>query len=549
MKLDIRKVTIVYVLISLFALSLEANVKVQKSLFTLLKSTYKQNETEEKKVKNRTNISGWMSISSDLFLNRNRYPPFKPFQVEVGDDNKRKNLNYFSHSKKEGANSQFDFWFVLNNGYLYYYSSKEDKTILDAILIKQIRNETQNCFMITNYAKEQYHLCTNEKETKLRFFCDIQNQLQLPLDFSCPNSNNQSTNITQSESEPKIKINKIKKTVIVIPTASPMCNENWNYKKFGSDWECTCTEGSAQSPINLPNKLYAIQNNTVPQFAYDIVKSSDISDNNPDNFYIKYEDGAIKIKSIAKNFGKIILNDGSIYSADEIVFHTPSEHMINNKRYDMEMQVIHHGISKGDISKQVVLSFLFKSEPGVYNKFMNDIDYQDLPNKIDKIRILKHDLFIPDIFNEVDEQRPQSMPPFSFYFYNGSLSMPPCTERTTVIVASEPIPLSSVVIGLFKDALNAPDMIDELTETLIVSNEEKVDKNYREIQPLNNRPVYFFDNEKYGCPTFKKKKHLKKEDGHFEKRIVTKKDIFFVSGNKPSGIPGAFVIDENDINN
>ena len=183
MKLDIQKVTFAYVFLFLFALSQEANIKAQKSLFSMLKATYKQNETEEKN-NSTTKISGWMSISSDSFMNRNRYPPFKPFQVEVGAEGKRKNVNYFSNPKNEGAHSQFDFWFELNNGYLYYYLSKEDKTILDAILIKQIRNESENCFMVTNYANEQYHLCANEKETKLNFLCDIQNQLQLPLDFS-----------------------------------------------------------------------------------------------------------------------------------------------------------------------------------------------------------------------------------------------------------------------------------------------------------------------------------------------------------------------------
>ena len=102
MKLDIQKVTFAYVFIFLFALSQEANVKAQKSLFSMLKATYKQNETEEKEQKNNsTKISRWMSISSDLFMNRNRYPPFKPFQVEVGADGKRKNVNYFSQSKKE----------------------------------------------------------------------------------------------------------------------------------------------------------------------------------------------------------------------------------------------------------------------------------------------------------------------------------------------------------------------------------------------------------------------------------------------------------------
>ena len=49
--------------------------------------------------------------------------------------------------------------------------------------------------------------------------------------------------------------------------------------------------------------------------------------------------------------GKIVTLDGAIYVAEEIVFHTPSEHTIQGKRFPLEVQIIHYGQSKGDIAK------------------------------------------------------------------------------------------------------------------------------------------------------------------------------------------------------
>ena len=81
--------------------------------------------------------------------------------------------------------------------------------------------------------------------------------------------------------------------------------------------------------------------------------------------------------------------DGGVYYAEEIVFHTPSEHTIKGKKYDMEMQVIHYGQSQGDIAKQIVLSFLFEKTPGRYNQFIEDLNVFDLPNPTSPVRDLE----------------------------------------------------------------------------------------------------------------------------------------------------------------
>ena len=191
--------------------------------------------------------------------------------------------------------------------------------------------------------------------------------------------------------------------------------------------------------------------------------------------------------------GKIVTLDGSVFTGEEIVFHTPSEHKINGKTFDMEMQLIYYAKSNGDIAKQVILSFLFVKTPGVYNKFLDDLDFFSLPNAKNPERDIVNDLFIPKVFLASNEELDSTFKPFSFYTYNGSLTMPPCNEQTTHFVVSEPIPLASVPIQLFQEAIRSADNISD-------DSNVELGKNNRDVQPLNGRPVFYYDKNKFSLP-------------------------------------------------
>jgi carbonic anhydrase len=332
--------------------------------------------------------------------------------------------------------------------------------------------------------------------------------------------------------------------MILIPIPSRHCNEKWNYQNYGADWECECAEGKEQSPIDLPRVSDAIDTSIKPIFQYDRIDpvsalntlDGRLEDNK--NFQIRIEDGAIRMKYL--KFGKAVTLDGAVYNAEEIVFHTPSEHKINGKQFDMEVQILHYGQTKGDIAKQLTLSFLFETKAGIYNKFIDDIDFFNLPGMLNKNVDLNKEVYIPKILYEATSHEVVQMKPFSFFTYQGSLTFPPCVEDTIVYVASKPLSLGTTAIQLFQEALRIPDMMDQ-KGNVIVSDWMPISK--RDIQEINGRPIFHYDHIKQCGPDPVIKVA---EPGHYEKIQKMALKYFYINNLTPSGIPGAFVVSKDE---
>ena len=202
--------------------------------------------------------------------------------------------------------------------------------------------------------------------------------------------------------------------MIIIPIPAPYCNEKWDFKKQGDDWQCECKEGNSQSPINLPKAHEAIRfyNKTLFDF-YTVPKEKKLQ--------AVYEDYMIKVKGL---FGRLVSWDLIQYDAYEMQFHTHSDHSIKGEYYDLEAQIHFRASTPGYISKLAVLSVLFKVKPGAKNLFFDkDINILDLPDQTEKTKYIKNDINIKDLFldDEVD-----LFQPFSYYQYEGSLTTPPC---------------------------------------------------------------------------------------------------------------------------
>jgi carbonic anhydrase len=503
-------------------------------------------------------VADWLSISSEAFNNHNKYPALKGSEgndmaIKFGIESQRYNEKN-KVAVGEGSLNEYNFWFKIRGGYIYYFATKDDINIIGSVLVKSVENSahqnrntngTDSCFNVWDYSDDRYRICAMTKEIKFKWMCSLQKFLKMLVDPQCFPNNKMGP--FGFDGKTLVEIKKIMQPVIIIPTASRQCNEKFDYMAKGANWECICKEGREQSPIDLPAKDAAVLSEMKPMFQYELVMATS-TENTVDgtmeaekNIMIKNERGALRI--LHANMGKIVQLDGGVYVAEEIVFHTPSEHKINGVHADMEMQVIHYGRSVGDIAKQIILSFLFKAKPGVYNKFIDKLDFFNLPNPIDQYRMITQNFFIPSIFYTTEDDDVPSMKPFSFYTYEGSLTAPPCTERTTHYVATDPIELSSTVVSLFKEALRSPDLTTEKGDFILVNAEGDLSNN-REIQPINGRAVFVYDHVHFNCPEFKKTRRNIAREGHYEKREINTTRYVFVTGENPSGIPDSFVVSE-----
>lgn len=509
-------------------------------------------------------LSGWLTIKSDYFTNNNNLPTIRTLEggLKYNLDNKDRLINSAFHPTPDTDKlklSKLHFYARINEQYLYFTpNSQEFINIVNLPLTKlsKVTNlyDEDNCFEATFLAMKnneisKFTFCSNNQDETMKFVC-LLDKLSAGKDYKqCL----EKVQLNLEVKATKIVKRKIKQPYIVIPLAQRFCNMGWGYLSKGSDWECLCKEGKEQSPIDLPPAKNAIITPIKPYFDYDIVNTAEkkLRMLNEKNMLRIKADSEELIK--ARGFGRIVTKDGTIYYGTEILFHTPSEHTIDGRRFDLEVQIIHEAKTKGDFGKRTVLCFLFEGKPGVYNRLLDDIEFFNLPNPHDAYRVLHNKFSIPSVLNEADEALSTVMKPFSFYTYQGSLTQPPCEEGVIYYVASQAIPASVTALDMFKEALRMPDFEDQVGN--IITAADKPLYNARNTMPLNGRAVFFYDSEMFDIPTsfvkskVDEEKYLQKRDGHYEKQEVSVTDYIYVDGNLPSGTPGALVVSEEEANN
>lgn len=508
-------------------------------------------------------LSGWLSIKSDFFSNNNNLPSLTTVEgpMKYTLDDKERLLNPAFHPTPETAKlklTKLHFYARINEQYLYFTpNAQEFMNIINLPLIKLSKvsnlNDEDNCFEATflamkNKDSSNFTFCATTPDETIKFVC-LMERLSSGKEYKqCL----EKVQLSLEIKGPKIVKRKLKQPFIVIPLAQRYCNLGWGYLSKGNDWECLCKEGKEQSPIDLPPAKSAIVTPIRPYFDYDVVNTAE------KKLKIVNENNMLRIKADseelikARGFGRIVTQDGTVYYGTEILFHTPSEHTIDGKRFDLEVQIVHEAKTKGDFGKRTVLCFLYEGKPGVYNRFLDDIEFFNQPNPHDAKRLLQNRFSIPSALNESDEPLGTVMKPFSFYTYQGSLTQPPCQEGVIYYVASKAIPASVTALDLFKEALRMPDFEDQLGN--VITSKDKPLYNARNTVPLNGRAVFLYDSEMFDVPiSYGKKnnddeKYLRKRDGHFEKQEVEVTDYVYVENNTPSGTPGSIVVSEEEAN-
>ena len=499
--------------------------------------------------------SGWMTVNSDYFKSNNNIPILnvEEGQVKFDIDSEYNLVNPFfkpSPANEKAKITKHSLYGRLNEGYLYFTLDDKSTTIIFTLSIRRlagIKNlYTENgCFEVDmletkNGENSTFNFCSGNSDDASQFTCVI-TSIVGKVDYKpCFKK------LAIVPLKPKKIVKKIvKQPFMIIPTPQRVCNQGWDFENNGSEWECLCKEGKRQSPIDLPSPKAAIQTPVKPLMEYDMVNEAD-----GEKLKISYDGGELKIFADTneliqgRGFGKVVTPDGGVYFADKINFKTPSEHTIDGRQFPLEIQIIHSGRSKGDFGKSVSVSFLLYAKPGIYNRFIDGIEFFNLPNPHEKQRILHNRMFIPNVLLNSDDPEVSIMKSFSFYTYQGSITEPPCNENVIHYIASDPIPCSVTALDMFKEALRMPDFED--TEGNIITSEALPMKNNRQTQDLYGRPVFYYDTDVFSPPVFISPENTAVRDGHFEKKQAKVTNYYFVDGYQPSEIKGSTVVSEEE---
>lgn len=119
-------------------------------------------------------------------------------------------------------------------------------------------------------------------------------------------------------------------------------------------------------------------------------------------------------------------------------FHHPSEHMVNGKRFPMEMHMVHRS-GNGELA---VVGVLIK-EGTRHNGAFGGV-WANLPKS------KGNEIHIENVKVDVTQLLPSLR---TTYRYDGSLTTPPCAEGVKWIVFANPIEMSSAQIGRFAEMI------------------------------------------------------------------------------------------------
>ena len=148
-----------------------------------------------------------------------------------------------------------------------------------------------------------------------------------------------------------------------------------------------------------------------------------------------------------------ITTDGEDYALQNYHFHLPSEHRIEGRAFDAEMHVVHLTPNSGIA---VIAAFV---EVGEENEALADA-LSDVPLQAGEERPLEAELDPLDLLPGRGEA--------TAYRYDGSLTVPPCTEGVLWTVYEEPI---------------------EISREQLANLAEAFDDDARPLQPLNGREI------------------------------------------------------------
>ncbi|KAM7278357.1 hypothetical protein ACFE04_005491 [Oxalis oulophora] len=222
--------------------------------------------------------------------------------------------------------------------------------------------------------------------------------------------------------------------------------EQWG--TLNASWSA-CGNGMSQSPIDLPSQNVAIENRFIRLMKNYIPANSTLENRGHD----------IKLRWIGGG-GSIVLN-GTLYILQQIHWHTPSEHTIKGQRFALEAHMVHESIDGLNIA---VIGILYKI--GSPDSFIASLE-----GKLAAVTDTTGAEEDVGVTNPNDIR----MESLKYFTYNGSLTVPPCTENVLWTIPTKIRTVTRNQVNLLRVAVH-----------------DESNTNARPLQPLNNRTVTLF---------------------------------------------------------
>jgi len=201
-----------------------------------------------------------------------------------------------------------------------------------------------------------------------------------------------------------------------------------------------CKEGVNQSPINI-SKDITIKASNLPKIGFEYYADAKEVVNNGHAIQVNVD-----------NYSSIDI-DGKHFSLKQFHFHTPSENEIDGRSFPLEAHFVH--VAKdGSLAVVGVLFELGEANPTL----------QAIWDKMPKDANSKAELKLSS--KDIDKLLPKSK---DYYYFNGSLTTPPCSEGVRWMVLKEYQTISK----------------EQVEQFLGVMHHE----NNRPVQPVNARKV------------------------------------------------------------
>jgi carbonic anhydrase len=200
--------------------------------------------------------------------------------------------------------------------------------------------------------------------------------------------------------------------------------EHWSYSgETGPEhWgeldkaNAACSAGSQQSPLNISGSVKA----TLPPIGVSWKKGGDRLVNNGHTMQVNVPPGGT------------LSRGGNTYELLQYHFHHPSEHLVDGKRFAMEAHFVHKNVANSDLGVLAVLLV-----PGVVNAAFAQLA-AGFPAQVGtEVTVAMVD---------VNGLLPASL---GYWFYEGSLTTPPCSENVDWMLAMLPLEVSEVDIDKF----------------------------------------------------------------------------------------------------